>query len=283
MAIPICPVTIENDGTIQQPINFYSEEDYVVWRELFTRQIKTLQKTVVPEFLTGLKILPFNETSIPNVEEISKKLYSISKFHLVCVGGLISSTTFFEHLANRRFTVGWFVRSREQMDYLEEPDLFHDLFGHVPLLTNPVYTDFMQKVGLLGLEIANKFKDDKKNLEIMSNALLRIYWFTVEFGLMKKDSLLVYGAGIASSFKEIPHALFNNEVNRIFLDNLERVVRTTYFINDMQNLYFVISSFEQMYELFDNTNLLHNLIEARNKGMLPHSIIYPNDNLISIK
>lgn len=281
MPIPICPVDINLDGTIEQPLSHYSLDDSAVWKELFIRQSRTLQGNVVPEFLIGLKKLPFNEHSIPNLNQISDKLYSISKFHLVCVGGLISSVTFFKHLSERKFTVGWFVRSRNEMDYLEEPDLFHDLFGHVPLLTHPVYADFMQKIGFIGLEIYEKFKNDSKKLEIMSNALLRLYWFTVEFGLMKQDNLLIYGAGIASSLKEVPHSLFNTSVNRIYLDSIERVLRTNYFINDLQKLYFVIKSFDDLYNIFDTPNLVDKITQFREKGLFPHSIIFESDHIVS--
>lgn len=228
LVIPPCPNPVDADGMTQQPLDYYTQEDHDTWKLLVQRQTDKLKGTICDEFFSGLDKLKFPLDKVPNIEELSNQLYQISKFRLVCVGGLISSQTFFRCLANREFTVGWFVRKPHQLDYLPEPDLFHDLFGHVPLLTDHYYADFMQKVGLVGLEIIERFKSDPKKSEIMSNALLRLYWFTIEFGLMKPQDkpLCIYGAGIASSFTEVEHSLFNLEVKRILLQDISRVVRT---------------------------------------------------------
>ena len=281
MPIPACPVPIGSDGSITQPLDYYTYDDHVVWKELFMRQTLILKDTVCNEFLYGLNILPFDSSGVPNLETVSDKLYKISKFRLVPVGGLISSQTFFQHLANRYFTVGWFVRQREQMDYLEEPDLFHDLYGHVPMLTNPVYADFMQRVGLLGLEIMDRFKSDPKKQEIMANALLRLYWFTVEFGLIgDSKEIKVYGAGIASSYSEVPHALYNPKVSRVVLNSLERVVRTKYYIDKVQPVYFVIPSLDELFNLFSDSDLITKIVTAREQPMYPVGTILETDQLI---
>jgi phenylalanine-4-hydroxylase len=296
MPIPACPVPIAPDGSIVQPLNYYGQDDHLVWKELFIRQTQTLQHKVCPEFLEGLNQLPFDSSGVPNLEEVSNRLYEISKFRLVPVGGLISSKLFFNHLAHRRFTVGWFVRTREQLDYLEEPDLFHDLYGHVPLLTNKVYADFMQQIGLVGLEICKRFNDNPKQQDIMANALLRLYWFTVEFGLIQNKtpnasnhltnndphntSFSIYGAGIASSFSEVPHALYNPEVKRVLLDSLDRIIRTKYYIDKVQQLYFVIPSFESLFSLFSQKDLVEQIIYSRGQPMYPIGTILPTDILL---
>lgn len=271
--IPPCPVPIATDGSIEQPLSYYTTDDDKVWKELFLKQQTILQTTVCSEFLTGLKDLPFNEYAVPNVQKISKKLQRISRFSLVCVGGLISSQIFFQHLAHRRFTVGWFVRQRHQMDYLEEPDLFHDLFGHVPLLTHQFYSDIMQLVGIQGLKIMKRFAHDDEMRETISNALLRLYWFTIEFGLIKspQNELKLYGAGIASSSKEVPHALYDQSVLRLEFnrpEQLEYIVRTRYFINDVQKIYFIIPDFQFLHAIFQQEDLIDQIIMAREKGLL---------------
>jgi phenylalanine-4-hydroxylase len=271
--IPPCPVPIAIDGSIEQPLSYYNVDDHEVWKTLFLKQQAILQTTVCSEFLDGLKHLPFNEKKVPDVQKISKKLQRISRFSLVCVGGLISSQLFFQHLAHRRFTVGWFVRKHHQMDYLEEPDLFHDLFGHVPLLTHQFYSDIMQLVGIQGLEIMKRFSHDNEMRETISNALLRLYWFTIEFGLIKnaQNELKVYGAGIASSSKEVPHALYDKTVLRLEFnqpEQLEYIVRTRYFINDVQKIYFVIPDFQFLYTIFQQDNLIEQIVMAREKGLL---------------
>jgi phenylalanine-4-hydroxylase len=230
--IPPCPVPIAIDGSIEQPLSYYNVDDHEVWKALFLKQQAILQTTVCSEFLDGLK-----------------------------------------HLAHRRFTVGWFVRKHHQMDYLEEPDLFHDLFGHVPLLTHQFYSDIMQLVGIQGLEIMKRFSHDNEMRETISNALLRLYWFTIEFGLIKnaQNELKVYGAGIASSSKEVPHALYDKTVLRLEFnqpEQLEYIVRTRYFINDVQKIYFVIPDFQFLYTIFQQDNLIEQIVMAREKGLL---------------
>lgn len=280
--IPPCPNLVSSDGMTEQPLNYYTQDDHDTWKTLVEKQTQKLKGMVCDEFFTGLKRLNFPLDRVPNIEELSKQLEKISNFKLVCVGGLISSDVFFKCLANRKFTVGWFVRKNYQLDYLPEPDLFHDLYGHVPLLTDPYYADFMQKVGIMGLQIIDKFKNDPKKSEIMSNALLRLYWFTIEFGLMKpKDKpLCIYGAGIASSFIEVEHSLFNLEVKRIVFNDIARVVRTKYSIDEMQKIYFVIKSFEQLFNLFNKKDLIQEIIQAREQTMFEKNKIQNSDIII---
>ena len=276
------PNPVDAEGMTQQPLNYYTQEDHDTWKILVQRQTKKLKGNICEEFFTGLEKLKFPLDRVPDIKDLSNQLHKISSFRLVCVGGLVSSQTFFKYLANRQFTVGWFVRKPHQLDYLPEPDLFHDLFGHVPLLTNNYYADFMQKVGLVGLQIIDRFKFDQKKLEIMSNALLRLYWFTIEFGLMKPSGkpLCIYGAGIVSSFTEVEHSLFNIEVKKIFIHDISRVVRTKYSIDEMQKLYFVIESFEQLFSMFDKVSLIDEIVQAREQLMFDKNIVITSDKII---
>jgi phenylalanine-4-hydroxylase len=174
---------------------------------------------------------------IPDFDELSERLYAATRWRVVAVAGLVPDEVFFEHLANRRFVAGRFIRSEAQIDYLEEPDVFHDVFGHVPLLAHPVFADYMQAYGRGGL----------RALELGSmHRLARLYWHTVEFGLIRHDvGFRLYGAGIVSSRGESLFALDSDSPNRIAFD-LKRVMRTEYRIDDFQQNYFVIDSFDDL-------------------------------------
>jgi phenylalanine-4-hydroxylase len=170
---------------------------------------------------------------------LSERLEKITGWRVVPVAGLVPDEIFFDHLANRRFPAGAFIRSEQEMDYLEEPDIFHDVFGHVPLLANPVYANFMEAYGKGGQRAMS--------LGLLPN-LARLYWYTVEFGLIRRaGGLRLFGAGIMSSTTESVFALDDASPNRIAF-NLERVMRTKYIIDDFQQTYFVIESFEKLLE-----------------------------------
>ncbi len=208
-----------------------------MWDTLFARQAEMLPSRVVPAFIDGLDILRMSRPGIPDFEELSDRLMKATGWQVVAVPGLVPDEVFFDHLANRRFVAGRFIRTPEQIDYLQEPDIFHDVFGHVPLLAHPVFADYMQAYGEGGLRAAKLG---------MIKQLARLYWYTVEFGLIRDgDALKLYGAGIVSSFGESRFALDDPSPNRIGFD-LQRVMRTDYRIDDYQQTYFVIDSFEDL-------------------------------------
>ncbi len=225
------------DWTIPQDWSAYTPQDHGVWDRLFARQAAMLPDRVVPEFMDGLDILRMTKPGIPDFTELSDRLMQRTGWQVVAVPGLVPDRVFFEHLANRRFVAGRFIRTPEQLDYLEEPDVFHDVFGHVPLLAHPVFADYMQAYGEGGLRAQRMGAIDR---------LARLYWYTVEFGLIRQgDALRLYGAGIVSSHSESIFALDDPSPNRLGFD-LKRLMRTRYRIDDYQQSYFVIDSFEDL-------------------------------------
>lgn len=229
--------TPAEDFTIAQKWDRYTEEEHAVWDTLYSRQMKILRGRAVEEFHTGLGLLDLGSGGIPDLDVINPKLKSLTGWEVVMVPHLVPDKVFFDHLANRRFPSGRFIRKSNQLDYLEEPDIFHDIFGHVPMLTLPSFADYMQAYGQGGqrAQSLGRLKE-----------LARLYWYTVEFGLIQQpDGLRIYGAGIVSSAGETPFSLESDSPNRIGFD-LERVMRTDYRIDDYQQLYFVIDSFEQL-------------------------------------
>ncbi|HKB96805.1 MAG TPA: phenylalanine 4-monooxygenase [Rhizomicrobium sp.] len=238
MAVPTqSPPRARSDWTIPQDWDRYTAQEHAVWDTLFARQTGMLEGRVTSAFRRGLDVLRLSRAGIPDFVELSQRLEALTGWRVVAVPGLVPDDVFFEHLANRRFVAGRFIRRPDQLDYLQEPDVFHDLFGHVPLLTDPAFADYMQAYGAGGLR-AQQFGALQK--------LARLYWYTVEFGLIREGSgLKLYGAGIVSSFGESKFALDDPSPNRIAFD-LERVMRTDYRIDDYQQSYFVIDSFEQL-------------------------------------
>lgn len=231
------PAGANADWTIPQDWSAYSAAEHAVWDQLFARQSKLLAGRVADAFLNGLDVLRLSKPGIPDFAELSERLRALTGWRVVAVPGLVPDEVFFEHLANRRFVAGRFIRRPDQLDYLQEPDVFHDVFGHVPLLSDPAFGDYMQAYGMGGLK-ASRFHALHK--------LARLYWYTVEFGLIReRGALKLYGAGIASSFGESIYALDDPAPRRILFD-LERVMRTEYHIDDYQQAYFVIDSFEDL-------------------------------------
>ena len=225
------------DWTIPQDWTSYTPAEHAMWDTLFERQSKMLSGRVSPTFLQGLDVLRMSKPGIPDFEELSQRLQKLTGWKVVAVPGLVPDEDFFRHLANRTFVAGRFIRTPEQIDYLQEPDIFHDVFGHVPLLANPVFADYMQAYGQGGLRSLDHGA---------MHRLARLYWYTVEFGLIREaGELRLYGAGIVSSFGESKFALDDPSPNRIGLD-LERVMRTRYKIDDYQQTYFVIDSYEDL-------------------------------------
>jgi phenylalanine-4-hydroxylase len=225
------------DWTIPQAWERYTPAEHAMWDRLFARQSKLLPSRVVPAFLDGLDILRMSKPGIPDFDELSERLVKATGWRVVAVPGLVPDDVFFEHLANRRFVAGRFIRTPEQLDYLEEPDVFHDVFGHVPLLSHRAFADYMQAYGEGGLRALEHGAIDR---------LARLYWHTVEFGLIREEGELhIYGAGIVSSHGESIFALDDPSPHRIAFD-LRRVMRTRYRIDDYQQNYFVIDSFDEL-------------------------------------
>lgn len=226
------------DGTIDQGWSNYSATEHTTWKTLYNRQMGLLPGRVCDEYLEGVKTLGIHADAIPKFEELTAILKPRTGWEIVAVPGLIPSKPFFTLLANRRFPVTNWIRKPEEMDYLEEPDLFHDLFGHVPLLTNPVYGDFIAAYGRGGLKAM-----ENKSLRFIT----RLFWYSIEFGLLKTpEGLRFYGAGIASSRGESLYALDSDSPNRLGFD-IMRMMQTQYRIDDYQETYFVIDDFEQLF------------------------------------
>ncbi|MGY0799773.1 phenylalanine 4-monooxygenase [Lysobacter sp. A286] len=234
-------VPVYTTAVVEQPWDRYTETDHAVWAQLFQRQKQVLPGLASDEFIEALAAMEMTPDQIPRFTDLNPTLRAATGWELIGVEGLLPELTFFEHLAHRRFPVTWWIRKPEQMDYLAEPDLFHDLFGHVPLLMNPVFADYMQAYGRGGVKAHGIGADALVNLT-------RLYWYTVEFGLIKqKDGLRIYGSGIVSSKGESIHCLQSDAPNRIGFD-LERIMRTRYRIDTYQKTYFVIDGFEQLME-----------------------------------
>ena len=216
----------------------YSSEDDAIWNDLFARQLDVLPGRAASAFMAGLQKLNLNRGGVPEFGKLSEDLSALTGWTVVPVPMLIPDHVFFWHLANRRFPAGNFIRTRETFDYIQEPDVFHDVFGHVPMLTDPVYADYMQEYGRAG------WKAMRQN---RLKALGALYWYTVEFGLIEEaGGIKAYGAGILSGPTEVVYATEATSPNRIML-NVDRVMRTDYVIDDLQPTYFVIESFDDLY------------------------------------
>jgi phenylalanine-4-hydroxylase len=260
------------DWTIPQGWASYTAEDHATWDTLFARQSAMLPGRAADEFLSGIDFLHLSRPGIPDFAELSDKLFKATGWQVVAVPGLVPDDIFFDHLANRRFVAGNFIRSADQLDYLELPDVFHDVFGHVPMLAHPVFADYMQAYGQGGLRAMRHGAIDK---------LARLYWYTVEFGLIRSGAgLKIYGAGIVSSRGESLFALDDPSPNRIGFD-LERVMRTKYRIDDYQQTYFVIDSFDQLLRATLDTDFAP--LYARLKGLPDLEVpeVLPDDRIIT--
>jgi len=260
---------IRADYSVDQPVALYTPAEQDRWRRLYRRQIALMPNYAAPEFIASLERLDAS-VGIPNFDRVNEKLAKLTGFEVFAVPGLIPDEVFFDHLANRRFPVTWWIRDESELDYLEEPDVFHDFFGHVPLLSHPVFADYMQEYGRAGPRAAR-----------MNSVplLARLYWYTIEFGLIRSvDGLRVYGAGILSSKGETVYAIDSDVPNRLGFD-LERVLSTEYRIDAFQETYFVIDSFEQ---LFNETHKPFAPLYERlaNKAPYPPNVVLPTDRVI---
>lgn len=268
------PAAPAADHTVPQNWAHYTAADHGVWDALFDRQTRLLPGRVAPEFLEGLQRLDLTRPGIPDFARLNDELSALTGWTVVAVPGLVPDAVFFEHLANRRFPAGNFIRRRDQLYYLQEPDVFHDVFGHVPLLAHPAFADYMQAYGRGGL----------RALEYDAIArLARLCWYTVEFGLIRsaEGGLAIYGAGIVSSRSETLFALDSASPNRIGW-GLERVLRTPYRIDDFQQTYFVIDSFDDLLRATLETDF--GPLYERLAGSEDHGItaLLPGDTLHSV-
>src|SRR5260221_3822373 len=224
------------DWTIDQGWEKYTTDEHAVWKTLFERQTKLLPGRACKEFVQGMRDLPIGADQIPDSRRLSDVLMNHTGWQVVAVPGLVPDEVFFEHLANRRFPAGQFIRKRNELDYLEEPDVFHDVFGHVPMLLNPVIADFIQGYGVGGLRA--------QQLGVLPN-LARVYWYTVEYGLVTQaDGLRLYGSAIGSAYTERLFALGAPAPNHIRFD-IEQVLRTRYRMPDCQETYFGVADIDR--------------------------------------
>ena len=231
------PAGTAADWTIAQDWDGYTADEHAVWDTLFARQTAMLPGRASEAFLRGVDVLRLSKPGIPDFVELSDRLLAATGWSVVAVPGLIPDDVFFDHLANRRFVAGDFIRRADQLDYLQEPDVFHDVFGHVPMLADPVFADYMAAYGRGGPRAGS--------LGALKR-LARLYWYTVEFGLVEEaGALRIFGSGIVSSHGESVFALDDPSPNRIGFD-LRRVMRTDYRIDDYQQTYFVIPSFDEL-------------------------------------
>ena len=225
---------------MQQDYERYEVEDFEVWQLLFIRQVQQLQKSASVTYLEGLKTIDFRADKIPRFKKVNEKLQALTQWELVVVPGLIPDRTFFELLFNQKFPATTWLRKKSSLDYLEEPDMFHDVFAHVPLLTDVFFVKFLLGLGQLGLTYFN----NAAALEILT----RIYWFTVEFGLIREQGQLkIYGAGILSSLGETAHCLSKGATRFEF--DLERIMHLDFRKDVFQEVYFIISSYEHLYDM----------------------------------
>ena len=230
---------VQADYTCPQNFAAYTPADHETYRRLYARQSKLLPGLACDEFIAALPSLGA-ASHIPRFDDINERLVKATGWQVVAVPGLIPEVPFFTLLANRKFPVTDWIRKPEEFDYIVEPDIFHDLFGHVPLLFDPVFADHMQAYGAGGLKAHSLGACEQ---------LARLYWYTIEFGLIQqKDGLRAYGAGILSSSGELVHAIKDAEPKRIALDLL-RCMRTRYNIDSYQQTYFVIDSFQQLFDM----------------------------------
>ncbi|MDR6127633.1 phenylalanine-4-hydroxylase [Sphingomonas sp. SORGH_AS802] len=260
------------DWTIPQHWDRYTAEEHATWDTLFARQATLLPGRASNAWLKGLDVLKLDKPGIPDFEALSERLMKLTGWQVVAVPGLVPDDVFFDHMANRRFVAGNFIRRPDQLDYLQEPDVFHDVFGHVPMLADPVFADYLAAYGrggqrALGLD-ALKY-------------LGRLYWYTVEFGLVAEpEGLRIYGAGIVSSFSESRFALEDPSPNRIAFD-MARVMRTEYRIDDFQQNYFVIPSFEELLRQTVETDFAPLYAEMKAQADIPVAEIVPGDTVLT--
>nr|WP_217352625.1 phenylalanine 4-monooxygenase [Sphingomonas sp. ID1715] len=246
----------------------FTDAEHATWDRLFARQSSALDGLACKAFLEGLDILRLSKPGIPDLHELNPRLEAATGWQIVAVPGVIPNEAFFRHLAERRFPAANFLRSADSLDYSEEPDLFHDLFGHLPMLTDPVFADFMMAYGKAGLRAQRLDATD---------FLGRLYLHTVEFGIVREDGgLRGYGAGLLSSYAETLHALTSPDVRRLEF-NLERVMRTDYLFDKFQPTYFVIDSFDHLLTVTADTDFAPIYQQLKQKPLLTPDAVAEGD------
>ncbi len=225
----------------QQIYSNYTQEDFDVWKLLYHRQLQHLEGKVAEEFMEALKVIGFSAEEIPDFKQVNQRLAKTTGWEIITVPNIAPADVFFQRLAQKQFTATCWLRKMSELDYLEEPDMFHDVFGHTPLLTNEAYTDFFHKMGLLAGKYPGKPEVILK--------LQKLYWFTIEFGLIRnRDGLKIYGAGIISSKGETEHALSNHSIKHDF--DIQKIFRHHFRTDIIQEEYYVIESFEQIADAY---------------------------------
>jgi phenylalanine-4-hydroxylase len=236
----------------------YTDEENLVWKTLYERQINVVQNRACDEYLLGLKKLDLDTQAIPQLPDINKRLHQLTGWTVHPVTALISAEEFFTLLSKRQFPAATFIRVMEELNYVKEPDIFHELFGHCPMLTEPVFADFTQEYAKFVLT------SNKKDWPLLQ----RLFWFTVEFGLiLTSKGLRIYGGGILSSIGETSYSVESNLPQRQLFNPLV-ALRTPYRIDEMQSVYFVIQSYQELYD-FATENLPALLQEAHRLGEFP--------------
>jgi phenylalanine-4-hydroxylase len=260
-----------SDYTVPQDWQRYTPDEHRIWKALYERQIKLIEQYAAPEFIAGVRALAAPSDRIPRMEDTNRVLSAATGWQVVGVPGLIPEEHFFAHLANRCFPVTVWIRRWKELDYLVEPDIFHDFFGHVPMLTNPVFARFMQAYGAAGPKAVAA--DGLK-------MLARLYWYMVEFGLIRTpQGLRAYGSGILSSKGETVYSIESKLPHRIAFD-LVRVMRTDYLIDDFQKTYFVVDRFEDLFEAAYNTDFAPIYEKYRLQPGIPPDAVLPTDTLV---
>lgn len=243
----------------------YTQEEHQTWHFLYQRQIQILEGRAVPQYIEGLQKLSLSQTHIPQIAQVNQALQPYSDWQVRPVQCVISSQEFFTMLSQAHFPVATFIRRAEDIDYITEPDIFHELFGHIPLYTVPEYAHFVQSYAKLALTYPEKDW----------NLFLRLFWFTVEFGLIQTvDGMRIYGGGILSSYKETLTCLDRDDALRAYFDPVS-VLRTGYRIDILQNIYYVIADFKELFDLID---IDFGKIIARAQALGKFPALYPTKN-----
>ncbi|MES2755230.1 MAG: phenylalanine 4-monooxygenase [Pseudomonadota bacterium] len=266
------PLGANADWSIAQDWDTFTPEEHATWDTLFARQVKLLPGRASNAYLRGLDVLKLSKPGIPDYRELNDRLADLTGWQVIAVPGLVPDDVFFDHMANRRFVAGNFIRRPDQLDYIQEPDVFHDVFGHVPMLADPVFGDYLEAYG----------KGGQRALGLDALKYLgRLYWYTVEFGLIAEpEGLRIYGSGIVSSAAESRFALDSDSPNRLGFD-LKRVMRTDYRIDDFQQNYFVIPSFDELLRQTVETDFAPLYAEIAAQDAIAIADILPADEVIT--
>ncbi len=236
-------LTVASSYLVEQDWEAYSPEQHATWAELVRRRMPQLREHACQEYLDGFEVIGLREDSIPNLTKVNQRLEAKTGWNATPVSGFLPADAFFEMLAARRFPTTTWLRSRESLEYTPEPDIFHDVFGHVPMHAHPVFADFLQQYGKVCAKL-----QDKDALERMG----RLFWFTVEFGVIRQgDSIKLYGSGLISSHGESNYVIQHLEGGggpEIRDFNLDQVLDQEFLVSEMQKVLYAVESFEQIYE-----------------------------------